>query len=59
MVLWPEAGWKKVGMSELVLPGKVKIQYMKGIAKVHPDKVRLRLFECAKAFPSSQGDDSD
>lgn len=39
-VLWPEAGWKKVGMAELVLPNKVKIQYMKGISKVHPDKVR-------------------
>lgn len=39
-VLWPEAGWKKINMSELVLPNKVKIQYMKGIAKVHPDKVR-------------------
>lgn len=38
-VLWPEAGWKKVNMSELVLPNKVKIQYMKGISKVHPDKV--------------------
>ena len=42
-VLWPDAGWKKVGMSELILPGKVKVAYMKGIAKVHPDKVgRLR-----------------
>lgn len=40
-VLWPEAGWKKVGLAELVLPNKVKIQYMKGIAKVHPDKVSL------------------
>lgn len=39
-VLWPEAGWKKIGMAELVLPAKVKLQYMKGIAKVHPDKVR-------------------
>ena len=39
-VLWPEAGWKKIGMAELVLPTKVKVQYMKGIAKVHPDKVR-------------------
>jgi hypothetical protein len=39
-VLWPEAGWKKINMSELVLPNKVKVQYMKGIAKVHPDKVR-------------------
>jgi hypothetical protein len=39
IVLWPEAEWKKIGMAELVLPNKVKIQYMKGIAKVHPDKV--------------------
>lgn len=38
-VLWPESGWKKIGLAELVLPNKVKIQYMKGIAKVHPDKV--------------------
>jgi hypothetical protein len=39
-VLWPEAGWKKINMSELIMPNKVKVQYMKGIAKVHPDKVR-------------------
>ncbi|KAL1851273.1 auxilin-like clathrin-binding protein required for normal clathrin function [Paecilomyces lecythidis] len=38
-VLWPESGWKKINMSELILPNKVKIQYMKGIAKVHPDKI--------------------
>jgi hypothetical protein len=38
-VLWPEAQWKKTNMSELILPNKVKIQYMKGISKVHPDKV--------------------
>ena len=38
-VLWESAGWKKVGMSDLVLPNKVKIIYMKAIAKVHPDKV--------------------
>lgn len=38
-ILWPEAGWKKINMSELVLPNKVKVHYMKGIAKVHPDKV--------------------
>lgn len=43
-VLWPEAGWKKIGMAELVVPARVKVQYMKGIAKVHPDKVR---FPCA------------
>ncbi|GMG48599.1 unnamed protein product [Aspergillus oryzae var. brunneus] len=42
-VLWPEAGWKKINMSELIMPNKVKVQYMKGIAKVHPDKVRLLL----------------
>ncbi|KAF2841322.1 hypothetical protein M501DRAFT_1014127 [Patellaria atrata CBS 101060] len=38
-VLWAEAGWKKVGMSDLVMPNKVKIVYMKAIAKVHPDKI--------------------
>lgn len=41
VVLWPEAGWKKVGMSDLVIPSKVKIVYMKAIGKVHPDKVCL------------------
>jgi hypothetical protein len=40
-VLWDGAGWKKVGMGELILPNKVKVAYMRGIAKVHPDKVRL------------------
>ncbi|KAI7975337.1 hypothetical protein EIK77_003718 [Talaromyces pinophilus] len=43
-VLWPESGWKKINMSELILANKVKIQYMKGIAKVHPDKVFLHNF---------------
>ncbi|KAF2734609.1 hypothetical protein EJ04DRAFT_543466 [Polyplosphaeria fusca] len=38
-VLWPEAGWNKVNMSDLVMPNKVKIIYMKAIAKVHPDKI--------------------
>jgi len=38
-VLWAEAGWKKVNMGDLVMPNKVKIVYMKAIAKVHPDKV--------------------
>ena len=38
-VLWADSGWKKVGMGELLNPSKVKINYMKGIAKVHPDKV--------------------
>jgi len=38
-ILWPEAGWKKVNMAELVVANRVKIVYMKAIAKVHPDKV--------------------
>ena len=38
-VLWPELGWVKVGMHELVTPIQVKIRYTKAIAKVHPDKV--------------------
>ncbi|KAI5289492.1 hypothetical protein KEM54_003772, partial [Ascosphaera aggregata] len=40
-VLWPEAGWKKIGMAELVLPNRVKINYVKGIGKVHPDKIPI------------------
>ena len=39
-VLWPELGWQKVGMAELVTPSQVKIRYTKAIAKLHPDKVR-------------------
>jgi hypothetical protein len=39
-ILWPEAGWKKINLSEVVSSNKVKVQYMKAIAKVHPDKVR-------------------
>ncbi|TGZ83036.1 hypothetical protein EX30DRAFT_316971 [Ascodesmis nigricans] len=38
-VLWEGAGWKKVGMGDLLMPNKCKIWYMKGIAKVHPDKI--------------------
>lgn len=38
-VLWEGAGWKKVGMADLVMPNKVKVIYMKAIGKVHPDKV--------------------
>ncbi|GAO18510.1 hypothetical protein UVI_02054520 [Ustilaginoidea virens] len=38
-VLWENSGWKKVGMHELVVASKVKISYMKAIAKTHPDKV--------------------
>lgn len=38
-VLWEGAGWKKVGMGELIIASKVKVVYMRGIGKVHPDKV--------------------
>ena len=40
-VLWENSGWKKVGLHELVVANKVKIHYMKAIAKTHPDKVRM------------------
>ena len=38
-VLWPELGWRKVGMSEVVSKGQVKGAYVRAIARVHPDKV--------------------
>ncbi|KAL2760402.1 hypothetical protein ACRALDRAFT_2039045 [Sodiomyces alcalophilus JCM 7366] len=38
-VLWEGSGWRQVGLHELVMPNKVKIVYMKAIAKCHPDKV--------------------
>ncbi len=40
-VLWPELAWKKVGLHELVTESQLKIRYVKAVAKVHPDKVRL------------------
>ncbi|KAI8982783.1 hypothetical protein BD414DRAFT_491121 [Trametes punicea] len=41
-VLWPELGWQKVGIHELVSPSQVKIKYTRAIAKVHPDKLNVR-----------------
>ncbi|KAI0321969.1 hypothetical protein OF83DRAFT_1050274 [Amylostereum chailletii] len=41
-VLWPELGWQKVSMAELVSPNQVKIRYTKAIAKLHPDKLNSR-----------------
>ncbi|PHH86012.1 hypothetical protein CDD83_10879 [Cordyceps sp. RAO-2017] len=38
-VLWEGSGWKKVGMHELVMANKVKVIYMRAIAKTHPDKL--------------------
>jgi hypothetical protein len=43
-VLGEGSGWKKISMADLILPGKVKVNYMKGIARVHPDKVRCNCF---------------
>ncbi|GBE80235.1 hypothetical protein SCP_0214450 [Sparassis crispa] len=40
-VLWPDLGWQKVGMHELVTPSQVKIRYTKAIAKLHPDKLSV------------------
>lgn len=42
-VLWPEAGWTKVSMADLIMVNRVKIIYMKAIAKVHPDKVSINI----------------
>ncbi|KAK9496202.1 hypothetical protein V1508DRAFT_407958 [Lipomyces doorenjongii] len=38
-ILWAETGWVKVSMADLVVPKKVKINYMKAVAKTHPDKI--------------------
>jgi hypothetical protein len=46
-VLWEGSGWKKVGLHELVVANKVKIVYMKAIAKTHPDKVSFFPSVCA------------
>jgi hypothetical protein len=43
-VLWEGSGWKKVGLHELVMANKVKVVYMKAIAKTHPDKVSTPIF---------------
>lgn len=45
-VLWEGSGWKKVGLHELVMANKVKIVYMKAIAKTHPDKVSFTSSAC-------------
>ena len=47
-VLWEGAGWRKVGMSELVVPGRVKAVYVRGIGRVHPDKVSWSV--CGSCF---------
>ncbi|ODV60423.1 auxilin-like protein SWA2 ASCRUDRAFT_76413 [Ascoidea rubescens DSM 1968] len=39
LILWPEANWKKISIADLVLDKKVKIFYLKAVAKTHPDKI--------------------
>ena len=58
IVLWEAAGWKKVGMSDLVMPSKVKIVYMKAIAKVHPDKVRNHRMRCGECESADKAADT-
>lgn len=50
-VLWEGSGWKKVGLHELVIANKVKIHYMKAIAKCHPDKVSCFCFSKSSTTP--------
>jgi hypothetical protein len=38
-ILWPELNWKPVKLTDLVLDKNVKINYMKAVAKTHPDKI--------------------
>lgn len=52
-VLWGELGWKKVGMHELISEGGLKVRYVRAIAKVHPDKVRLCPFSLLSCRLSS------
>ncbi|KAL8709732.1 MAG: hypothetical protein Q9220_005518 [cf. Caloplaca sp. 1 TL-2023] len=40
-VLWEGSGWKKVGMGELIVGGKVKVVYMKAVGRCHPDKLPI------------------
>lgn len=60
-VLWSGLGWKTVGMGELLSNGQLKLQYIRAIGKVHPDKVspvsvlplvRLLLLTCHLLFYS-------
>ncbi|KAE8189081.1 hypothetical protein CF328_g6392 [Tilletia controversa] len=39
VVVWPEFGWKKIGLHELLTDVQVKKAYTRAIAKLHPDKL--------------------
>ncbi|KAE8231290.1 hypothetical protein CF326_g3701 [Tilletia indica] len=39
IVVWPEFGWKKIGLHELITDVQVKKAYTRAIARLHPDKL--------------------
>lgn len=41
VVLWPELGWQRVGLHELVTDKQVKVRYTRAIGKLHPDKLAV------------------
>ncbi|OAX41411.1 hypothetical protein K503DRAFT_685508 [Rhizopogon vinicolor AM-OR11-026] len=41
-ILWPQLGWQKVGMHELVSNAQVKSRYTRAIARLHPDKLNAQ-----------------
>uniref|UniRef100_A0A1D2A6Z2 Auxilin-related protein 2 n=1 Tax=Auxenochlorella protothecoides TaxID=3075 RepID=A0A1D2A6Z2_AUXPR len=41
-VLWPDSGWERPSISDMVEDAKVKRWYMKANLVVHPDKVRQK-----------------
>ena len=38
-VLWADSNWKPVSASDLVVPKKVRMIYMRAVARTHPDKI--------------------
>ncbi|ORX56808.1 hypothetical protein DM01DRAFT_1406268, partial [Hesseltinella vesiculosa] len=38
-LLWEDAHWPSIQMSDLIQPKRCKINYLKAISKVHPDKL--------------------
>ncbi|KAI7870438.1 DnaJ domain-containing protein [Spinellus fusiger] len=41
-VVWPDLGWQKVGLADLMEAKQCKLYYRKAIAKVHPDKLSVQ-----------------
>ncbi|KAL9937178.1 hypothetical protein V8E36_003587 [Tilletia maclaganii] len=39
VVVWPEFGWKKIGLHEVITDVQVKKAYTRAIARLHPDKL--------------------